>query len=340
MNAGRVKGAVAWISCVAAILAAGPMLSAQEPPEGGIDIPLKLELQGLLNDGQDLFVAAQPAARNYWVGLITDPADDTLRAHLGIDEGGLVVREPVKDGPAAKAGVEVHDVIVVVGDKPMKEVGDLIQVIDKSEGKELKFVIIRKGQKMNVTVMPAKPPERVAGLRVAPFGDKEALQKWVQQFHGQVVPGGAGQFQFQLVQPGVVAGFGFGAAAKLPDDVTITIVRKGSEKAKITVQKGESKYEVTEDKIGDLPEDLRGHVKRMLGDVSMSATAKYRALAAAAPAQAAQAAQAAHAAQAARAMTLHLHDATGGPAELKKELEELKKQLEELKKAVEALKDK
>ncbi|MBI1899498.1 MAG: PDZ domain-containing protein [Planctomycetia bacterium] len=336
MKTGRLQGVWGWLGCVAAILISGPMLSAQEPPEGALEIPLKLELQGFPDEAHELFVAAQPSVRNFWVGLITDPADETLRAQLGIEEGGLVVREPVKDGPAAKAGIETHDVLVLVGDKPMKEVGDLIQVIDKSEGKELKFVIVRKGQKMNIAVVPAKPPGNVAGVRAAPFANKEALHKWIQQFHGQAlpglpaVPGGAQPFGFKVVQPGVVAGFA-GAAAKLPDNVTITITRKGSEKATITVQKGESTYKVTEDKVGDLPEDVREHVKRMLGTAGVSLVTKYHALAQGAPG-----AHAAHALGGA----VRLPDATGDSAELKKELQELKKQLEELRKAVEELKEK
>ena len=50
----------------------------------------------------------------------------------------------------------------------------------------------------------------------------------------------------------------------LPDDVTVAIVRKGAEPAKITVKKGEQTWDVTEKELGKLPEELRKHADSAL----------------------------------------------------------------------------
>ena len=53
-------------------------------------------------------------------------------------------------------------------------------------------------------------------------------------------------------------------ALALPDDVTVSIVRKGTEPAKITVKKGKQTWDVTEKELDKLPEELRKHADSVL----------------------------------------------------------------------------
>ncbi|MBC7815361.1 MAG: hypothetical protein IAG10_00515 [Planctomycetaceae bacterium] len=53
-------------------------------------------------------------------------------------------------------------------------------------------------------------------------------------------------------------------AMTLPDDVTVTLIRKGSEPARITVKKGEQTWDVTEKELDKLPEELRKHAESAL----------------------------------------------------------------------------
>jgi hypothetical protein len=53
--------------------------------------------------------------------------------------------------------------------------------------------------------------------------------------------------------------------AQLPESLSITITREGKQPAKIKVKQQEREIETTEDKVGELPEDLRRYVEPMLG---------------------------------------------------------------------------
>lgn len=55
----------------------------------------------------------------------------------------------------------------------------------------------------------------------------------------------------------------------LPDDVTLTIVRHGSDPAKISVKKGDQSWDLTENELFKLPEDLRPHVESALNGRSV-----------------------------------------------------------------------
>ena len=48
-------------------------------------------------------------------------------------------------------------------------------------------------------------------------------------------------------------------------DMTVTISKQGKEPAKITVKQGDKSWEVTEDDLDQLPEEVRPHVEPMLG---------------------------------------------------------------------------
>ena len=53
-----------------------------------------------------------------------------LAEHLGLKAGeGIVVRALMPDGPAAKAGVAVHDIITRVADQPVASSQDLTKLV-------------------------------------------------------------------------------------------------------------------------------------------------------------------------------------------------------------------
>lgn len=49
----------------------------------------------------------------------------------------------------------------------------------------------------------------------------------------------------------------YGSAGVLPDNTTVTVVRKGAEPAKITIQKGDKSWEATEKDLSKLPDEIR-----------------------------------------------------------------------------------
>ena len=64
-----------------------------------------------------------------------------------------------EDAPAAAAGVEVGDVIVSVGEKPVAAVGDLVDAIrEKKIGDAVDVEVVRMGRKVTLrTTLGTRP---------------------------------------------------------------------------------------------------------------------------------------------------------------------------------------
>jgi hypothetical protein len=174
----------------------------------------------------------------YWLGVECRVAQPELKAQLDLKDGeGLVVVHVADDGPAAKAGLKRHDVIVSAGDDKLKRLSDLIKAVNAAEGKAVSLKIIRAGKEQTISVTPAERPRDDSQIIARPGP-------------GFMWPGG-------------------GPPADLPDNVSVSIVRKGKEPAKITVTRGEDKWEISDQELNKLPDDLRPQVQRMLGAGSM-----------------------------------------------------------------------
>ncbi|MGE0192858.1 MAG: PDZ domain-containing protein [Planctomycetota bacterium] len=80
------------------------------------------------------------------LGVWTRPADSALRAHLGVPGGHLVLRlDPT--GAAAKAGLEIHDLLVGLGGRPLPEplsLGDAL--LAYRPGQRVAVRIVRHGE--------------------------------------------------------------------------------------------------------------------------------------------------------------------------------------------------
>jgi hypothetical protein len=68
----------------------------------------------------------------------------------------------------------------------------------------------------------------------------------------------------RFFHPGMLMPSGDEGELQLPDDASVTIFRRGKQPAKITVQQGGETWEVSEDKLSELPEHLRPAVEAML----------------------------------------------------------------------------
>jgi hypothetical protein len=62
------------------------------------------------------------------------------------------------------------------------------------------------------------------------------------------------------------------ATQSLPDDVTITITRKGKEPARIEVRRGEQLWGTVETKLHELPEEIRGFVQQFVAPTTRAVT--------------------------------------------------------------------
>lgn len=281
----------------------------------------------------------------FWIGLTGNPPDEVLRSHLEIPQDrGLLVTNVIEDGPAARAGLKVHDVLLSAGEAPLKEVGDLAKVIGEKKDALLAIRLIRAGKPIIVEVKPERRPPSQTGetcpaiskskddeflrrvyldlVGTEPDADKVKLfvddkdankrsqlankllrrstlakrsctachsaaaeevkfldsliVHWNQPLTSEVLLRDLSVGQFApyvatevLTQPGVVINYPDATQAQthpaLPDDLTISITRRGKEPAAIKVTRGADAWGATEkDYTQTLPPEIRVHVEVML----------------------------------------------------------------------------
>jgi C-terminal processing protease CtpA/Prc len=169
-GAGAAEGHRAPI--VVKVVRAGEAKEVRVPPPGAPSLkvgPLKIT------------AVRHQAAPSYWIGVAIGEADDTLRAHLKLDEGaGLVLTDVIKESPAAKAGLEKNDVVLSVDAKPLKEPGDLVKAVQAAKDEHsLTLAVRRAGDGLKVAVRPEKRKEPEVAAAGAILKDDQQPQAWV-----------------------------------------------------------------------------------------------------------------------------------------------------------------
>jgi hypothetical protein len=105
-----------------------------------------------------------------WLGVSTSEVSEAMRAQLPIEPGrGLVVDHVAPDSPAAKGGIEEHDVLLQLNDLPLMNSGQLQQLIKaRKAGDQVTLKYLRKGQEATAEVtlgehVPTREESGVAG---------------------------------------------------------------------------------------------------------------------------------------------------------------------------------
>ncbi|HWE40075.1 MAG TPA: PDZ domain-containing protein [Isosphaeraceae bacterium] len=101
----------------------------------------------------------------YHIGVNVAPVDGALRSHMEIPAGkGLVVLGTEHGGPAEKAGLKPHDILLTLGEKDLADEPALRAAIQETKGKATPVQLLRGGKPLTVEVTPAKnevaPPTR------------------------------------------------------------------------------------------------------------------------------------------------------------------------------------
>jgi membrane-associated protease RseP (regulator of RpoE activity) len=238
-----------WLGVAAAALLLGTSALAQE---------VRDEVRGAL-EADDGEVPAD-ALGDYWIGVMCGDVPDALRSHLDLPKDqGVFVMEVSADLPAAKAGLEKNDVIVAVNDKPIGSPRDLLEAVRAAGDSELSVRYLRGGKEHTVSIQPVKRPEGYrSGPAAGPRQDRRAIAEWIEGLP-------RGPWSMRMFQPGMVLPPGAKVDSALPDDMSVSVFKKGDEPAKITVEQGDDTWEATEETLDKLPREIRGHVERMLG---------------------------------------------------------------------------
>lgn len=144
-------------------------LAKPEDLEAGLrsagDKPLAL---GLLHQGQKKTIKVQPlikvtfgpvpkAASSFWIGVQVAAVEPALRAHLSLPaDRGLIATEVIADGPAAKAGLKVNDILLSIDGSALLDQAQLSEHVQKQGEKPASLEIIREGKKQTIEVTPQK----------------------------------------------------------------------------------------------------------------------------------------------------------------------------------------
>jgi S1-C subfamily serine protease len=105
--------------------------------------------------------------RRAWLGVggQTAPVHRRIVRHYDLGQGsGVLVLTVEKDGPAARAGVRVGDVVLAVGDAPVRGIDDLQRLLTEPRiGRESPVTILRGTERLTVGVRFEEPPAPVSG---------------------------------------------------------------------------------------------------------------------------------------------------------------------------------
>lgn len=225
---------------------------------------------------------------SYWIGIAGHSAED-----------GFVVDEVIPESPAAQAGLAKKDLILVVGEKKIAELEDLVAVIKNSEGNALTFNILRGEEKKSIHIKPGKRPSGTRPVVPAAESDQDLekqMRAWLAEQKrdiadpkrtkasprktyspGALVPGTpipariavggqGGTMTWKTPDGGThIHSMGVPAPARLPDDMQVTITKKGNKPATVTAKQGKKVWKTTENELDMLPPAAAAYAGRMLG---------------------------------------------------------------------------
>ncbi len=110
-------------------------------------------------------------AETAYLGVVTAPIPDVLAAHLRISpEQGVLVKSVMPGGPAASAGVAIHDVITGIGGQKIGTHNDLSRVVTAHKpGEAIHLELIHEGSAASTEVTLGHRPDELAAFESIPL---------------------------------------------------------------------------------------------------------------------------------------------------------------------------
>lgn len=267
-----------WLAALAMLVFA-VAVSRADDPRASRGRPLGVPPKDLIDDTRIIEVrhdAPKGDHARYYLGVKLTGVSKALDEQLQLGGQGALVVAITKDGPAEKAGLEVHDVVTAVGDAPIKKFSDVAEAVEKSEGKELSLKVVRAGKPLDLAITPVERyGASIAHARPKPSTDEDEeveleldLDQLEKTIRDKLKNAGV-DVRMQLIRPGrfVPRGFNWTAGKPLdfPDDLSLVLRKQGKKPAEIEVTQGDKSWKVSENQLDELPDDVRKHIEPYLG---------------------------------------------------------------------------
>ena len=115
-----------------------------------------------------------------WIGVQIQPVTSDIADSLGLKKAeGALVAEPQANGPAAKAGIELGDVITAVNGETVKDARELARTIGGlAPGNAVKLNVLHKGQDKVINLTLGQLPNSIEAKADTDNGDKGSATRW------------------------------------------------------------------------------------------------------------------------------------------------------------------
>ncbi len=132
------------------------LVVAIEPPADDAPAPAAVRPGQAEDAGADR-LQAEPSA---FAGVVTAELPEMLAAHLNLrDSGGIIVRAVVPNGPAAAAGMMIHDVITHIDGAPLASPEDLSrEILARKPGEKVSLGLIHEGKPAEISIALGERP--------------------------------------------------------------------------------------------------------------------------------------------------------------------------------------
>lgn len=133
-------------------------LSFAIPIDVALDVSNQLKASGKVNRG--------------WLGVVIQEVNKDLAESFGLDKpAGALVAQVLDDGPAAKGGLQVGDVILSANGQPIVMSADLPHLIGNlKDGSKAELDVIRDGKRQKLTVTVGALPDEGKEMGLAADG--------------------------------------------------------------------------------------------------------------------------------------------------------------------------
>ena len=244
-----------------------PPVAAPQPQVRIMPPRIRIQMQQMQQlPGQAAAPVAGEVRREPYLGLVTGPVAEQVRAQLEIPEGiGLAVEAVAKDGPAGRGGVKKFDILRKFDDQLVCTAEQLSALVKAAgKGKEVALTVTRGGKEEVVKVLiddrqvavgvPAAPAAGVAGVLPLDLGGLlgEALPEGLPGIGDDVRLQIQRQVQEALDQAGAQAGaggFGGNAQARVlqiyPGGGSQKVVVNSDQRGTVEIRETDGKRTVT-----------------------------------------------------------------------------------------------